>query len=70
MHHIPQAYGVLIVQIKMSDKSFPSVLTLFAHLSPHALHNVLGPPGPRRIIGVDFELVLQCVHLRGELNKI
>lgn len=37
--------------------------TLFAQKSPQALQSDLGPDGPRRIIGVDFELVPQCVHL-------
>jgi len=37
--------------------------TLFAQKSPQALHSDLGPDGPRRIIGVDFELMPQCVHL-------
>lgn len=37
--------------------------TLFAHFRPHALHRVLGPPGPRRIIGVDVSLIPQCWHL-------
>ena len=37
--------------------------TLLAHLSPHELHSVLGPAGPRSIIGVDFELIPQYVHL-------
>ena len=27
--------------------------TLLAHINPQALHNVLGPSGPLRIIGVD-----------------
>lgn len=40
-----------------------TIQTLLAHLSPQALHRVLGPAGPRRIIGVDFEPVPQCVHL-------
>lgn len=44
--------------------------TLFAHLSPHALHRVLGPAGPRRIIGVDFELIPQCLHLHIAAPKI
>lgn len=39
------------------------ILTLFAQKSPQALHKDLGPDGPRRIIGVDFELMPQCVHL-------
>lgn len=39
-------------------------LALFAQKSPHALHRVRGPAGPRRIIGVDFELVPQCVQLQ------
>lgn len=43
--------------------------TLLAHLSPHALHKVLGPAGPRRIIGVDFELIPQCVHLHRAYGK-
>jgi len=34
--------------------------TLFAHISPHALHKVLGPAGPRRIAGVLFSLTPQC----------
>ena len=34
--------------------------TLFAHISPHALHKVLGPSGPLRIIGVNVELTPQC----------
>lgn len=42
---------------------FRGTPTLFAQKSPHALQRVLGPAGPRRIIGVDFELVPQCVHL-------
>lgn len=33
--------------------------TLFAHMRPQALHNVLGPSGPRRIIGVAVALVPQ-----------
>jgi len=37
--------------------------TLFAQKSPQALQSDLGPDGPRRIIGVDFELVPQCVQL-------
>ena len=37
--------------------------TLFAQKSPQALQRDLGPDGPRRIIGVAFELVPQCVHL-------
>jgi len=37
--------------------------TLFAQKRPQALQSDLGPDGPRRIIGVDFELVPQCVHL-------
>lgn len=49
----------LIKQIK----SFKIILTLFAQKSPHALQRDLGPDGPRRIIGVDFELMPQCVHL-------
>lgn len=43
---------------------FRGIPTLFAQKSPHALQRVLGPAGPRRIIGVDFELVPQCVHLK------
>ena len=38
-------------------------LTLFAQKRPQALQRDLGPDGPRRIIGVDFELIPQCVHL-------
>lgn len=37
--------------------------TLFAQKSPQALQSDLGPDGPLRIIGVDFELIPQCVHL-------
>lgn len=53
------------IQIKTMEMSkiFNSILTLLAHLSPHALQRDLGPAGPRRIIGVDFELILQCLHL-------
>lgn len=40
------------------------MLTLLAHTSPQALQRVLGPFGPRRIIGVDFELIPQWVHLQ------
>lgn len=48
-----------------------TILTLLAHVSPHALQSDLGPAGPRRIIGVDFELVPQCLHLlRQQENKI
>lgn len=42
---------------------FNRIDTLFAQKSPQALQRDLGPDGPRRIIGVDFELVPQCVHL-------
>jgi hypothetical protein len=42
---------------------FNRIDTLFAQKSPQALQSDLGPDGPRRIIGVDFELVPQCVHL-------
>lgn len=45
------------------NKTFGETLTLFAQKSPQALQSDLGPDGPRRIIGVDFELVPQCVHL-------
>ena len=34
--------------------------TLFAHISPQALHKVLGPDGPRRIAGVLFSPTPQC----------
>lgn len=44
--------------------------TLFAQKSPQALHRDLGPEGPRRIIGVDFELMPQCVHLKKGENDI
>jgi len=37
--------------------------TLFAHMSPQALQSVLGPSGPRRIIGVAFSLIPQCRQL-------
>lgn len=33
--------------------------TLFAQKSPQALHKDRGPDGPRRIIGVEFELMPQ-----------
>jgi len=33
------------------------------------LHSVLGPDGPLRIIGVDFELIPQCVHLYNHVNQ-
>jgi hypothetical protein len=33
------------------------------------LQSDLGPDGPRRIIGVDFELVPQCVQLFKHANK-
>lgn len=39
------------------------IFTLFAHISPHALQRVLGPSGPRRIIGVLFSLTPQCRQL-------
>lgn len=48
--------------IKQSNH-FIKILTLFAQKSPQALQRDLGPDGPRRIIGVDFELTPQCVHL-------
>lgn len=53
------------IQIKTIEMGtiFNSILTLLAHLSPHALQRDLGPAGPRRIIGVDFELIPQCLHL-------
>ena len=38
------------------------ILTLFAQKSPQALQSDLGPDGPLRIIGVDFELIPQCVQ--------
>ena len=38
------------------------MVTLFAHISPHALQRVLGPSGPRRIIGVHFSLMPQCLQ--------
>lgn len=37
--------------------------TLFAQNRPQALQRDLGPAGPRRIIGVHFELVPQCIQL-------
>jgi len=43
--------------------------TLFAQKSPQALHSDLGPDGPRLIIGVDFELMPQCVHLQTHATK-
>lgn len=43
--------------------------TLFAQKRPQALQRDLGPDGPRRIIGVDFELVPQCVHLDKQVKK-
>lgn len=46
------------------------MLTLFAQKSPHALQSDLGPEGPLRIIGVDFELVPQCVQLYIDNHKI
>lgn len=49
------------------------VFTLFAHISPQALHKVLGPSGPRRIIGVDFSLMPQWRQLnifKGALKLI
>ena len=69
----PQVYGALNVQriknVQENHSSAYQVPTLLAHLSPHALHNVLGPVGPRRIIGVDFELIPQCVQLCRKLNN-
>lgn len=43
----------------MMSKFTKQKLTLLAHLSPHALQSDLGPAGPRRIIGVAFELIPQ-----------
>ena len=51
------------------NNSFLVSQTLFAHLSPHALQRVLGPAGPRRIIGVDLELIPQCVHLHRKIMQ-
>lgn len=47
-----------------------SILTLFAQKSPHALQSDLGPDGPRRIIGVDIELMPQFVHLKKAQNSM
>ena len=44
-------------------------VTLFAHMSPQALQRVLGPSGPRRIIGVDFSLMPQCRQLQANEIK-
>lgn len=40
------------------------IRTLLVQKSPQALQRVLGPEGPRRIIGVQLELMPQWVHLR------
>lgn len=44
--------------------------TLFAHMSPQALQRVLGPSGPRRIIGVDFSLIPQCRQLQASKLEV
>ena len=74
MHSIYRFFLYAYIRLKeKKEKSisifFVIVQTLLAHLSPHALHKVLGPAGPRRIIGVDFELIPQCVHLHRALSK-
>ena len=38
--------------------------TLFAHISPQALHRDLGPAGPRRIMGVESLPVPQFWQLQ------
>lgn len=38
-------------------------------MSPQALQRVLGPSGPRRIIGVDFSLIPQCRQLTRQYSK-
>lgn len=43
---------------------------MFAQKRPQALQRDLGPEGPRRIIGVDFELMPQCVHLNNHVEEI
>lgn len=43
--------------------------TLLAHTSPHALHIVRGPLGPRRIIGVDLALIPQWWHLNKNMKR-
>lgn len=58
------------IRDKQAVKSSENTHTLFAQKSPHALQSDLGPDGPRLIIGVDFELMPQCVHLeRKEMSK-
>lgn len=49
--------------IFQQEKHSEKTLTLFAQKSPQALQSDLGPDGPRRIIGVDLELIPQCVQL-------
>ena len=46
------------------NNTWTLLLTLLAHISPHALQRVFGPSGPRRIIGVDFSLMPQCWQLK------
>jgi hypothetical protein len=48
------------VNMHFKAKTKKKKKTLFAHISPHALHKVLGPAGPRRIAGVLFSLTPQC----------
>lgn len=52
-----------IKRIFQKTNHLEKIPTLFAQKSPQALQSDLGPFGPRRIIGVDFELMPQCVHL-------
>lgn len=46
------------------------IRTLLAQKSPQALQRVLGPEGPRRIIGVHLELIPQWVHLRKTHSRL
>ena len=43
---------------------------LLAYISPHALHRVRGPCGPRRIIGVSCALAPQLTHLHASTVSV
>lgn len=43
---------------------------LLAYMSPHALHRVRGPCGPRRIMGVSCALAPQLTHLHADTMSL